>query len=92
MSCGPIWFDARFTFSMKVNSARSFSLIGAVRKSASTASTSGRSPSSVAATAACDPIQKGQSLRREVKAAMSSRIPGDSGEGPRITPCVKADK
>ena len=58
------------------------------RRSRSTASTSALSPSSSAATAACVPVQKRHSFPREVNAAISSRNPGESGEGPRITSCV----
>ena len=50
--------------------------------------TSFLSPSSSAATAACDPVQNKQLRMREVNAAMSSRCPGESGDGPRITSCV----
>ena len=44
-----------------------------------------RSPSNSAATAAWLWIQKGQSLRCEVNAAMSSRWPELNGDGPRMT-------
>ena len=77
---------------MKANSAFSRSQIGAIRQSSNTAVTSGRFPNKDAATAACEPIQNRQSLRREVKAAINSRNPAGSGDGPRITPWVNRDR
>src|SRR5207245_8574480 len=74
--------------------SRSFGSSGAVRQSASTASTSLSSfPSCFRAsdaTAPCAPVQKRHWFRREVNAANSSRSPTLHDEGPRITACVQS--
>jgi hypothetical protein len=91
MSSWRISAASPLTFSMKVNSARSASETGAVRWSSRMASTFFSSPSSFAATAAWEFVQNKHWFLREVNAAISSRIPGARGEGPRITAWVNAD-
>ena len=82
--------DDSDAFSTSVRIAFIVSLIGAVRWSFSTASMRVRLPVNSAATAACAPVQKMQLRNRDVNAAIISRSPGVSGEGPRITPWLNA--
>jgi hypothetical protein len=80
--------DARLVLSTNRSKAFSASESGADSKSSSTALTRSSVRNS-AATAACDLIQNKHWFRADVNAAISSRKPGLSGEGPRITSCVK---
>lgn len=65
--------------------ARSGGSTGAVRQSASTASTTSADPNATVATAPWDSVQNGHWFSDETNAANSSRSATDQSEGPRMT-------
>ena len=77
--------------SMKASTARSFSLIGAVRQSIRISWVS-LFPSNDDATAPWASSQKVQAFSFEVKAPNSSRSPTVQSDGPRSTRCPKSQK
>ena len=82
---------ASVNFTKKASTARSFSLIGAVRQSVRI-SWVNLSPSNDDATAPWASSQKTHSFSFEVKAPNSSRSPTVQSDGPRIITCAKSQK